>query len=91
MRKPDCQLTSADCSDLSQVCNTAQIKKHSHPVNADVYVLKGSKMNLLDISELSKFALNDVKCNRVLGWDILGNKWHCIECYCICWCSFYVY
>ena len=45
-----------------------------HSINADVYVLKGSKKNRLGISDLRQSALNDVQCNRVLGCDIYGNN-----------------
>ena len=43
-RKPDCQQTSADGSDVNvvEVCNMC-ISNHSHFINSDVYVLRGSK------------------------------------------------
>ena len=70
LRKPDCQLTSADGSDLNVVgvCNV-RISKRSHFINADVYVLRGLKNNLLGISELREFAMNNDKvlnCNATV-------------------------
>ena len=64
LQKPDCQLTSADGSDLNVVgvCNV-RISKHSHFINADVYVLRSLKKNLLGISELREFAINNDKDN----------------------------
>ena len=69
LRKPDCQLTSADGSDLNAVgvCNV-RISKHSHFINVDVYVLRGLKKNLLGISKLREFAMNNDKvlnCNAL--------------------------
>ena len=62
LRKPDCQLTSADGSDRNvlAVCNV-HISKRSQIFNADVHVLRGLKYNLLDISKLREFAMNNDK------------------------------
>ena len=84
MRKPDCQLTSADGSDLNVagVCK-ARSSKHSHSINADVYVLRGYKKNLIGIFKLRQFALkddDDVQRSGVSGFDIQDNSDKVLNC-----------
>ena len=78
LRKPGCQLTSADSSDLNDagICNV-RISKHIHSVNADIYALRGFQENLLGMFELRQFALNDVsdvQHNRASWLGILGDN-----------------
>ena len=54
-----------------------QLSKHSYSINADLYVLRGSKKNLSGISELRQIALNDEnddQCNGTSGFNIQGNN-----------------
>ena len=60
-----------------------QLSTHSHSIYDDAYVLKGSKKNLLGISELRQFALNednDVQRNDASGFDIQGNNDNVLKC-----------
>ena len=71
LRKPDCQLTSADGSGLNAVgkCNV-HISKHSHSINAGVYVIGELKKSLLGTSELRQFAMNNdnvLNCNATVN------------------------
>ena len=56
---------------------------HSHSINANVYVLRGSTANLFRISLLRQFVLNDdndVWRNEESAFAILGNNDKILKC-----------